>query len=257
MRALNAYSISAILLCSLFLASCDDSSSASDRNSPDHKIIPANGQTFYLNSKEGRLYVLRDQEFVELPTREPKAAPSEEAVKEISSNARDLEVTARLKFHDEKMLFFVDLNPQETEEYKAYESAELGRLIRKYTQQMAQKESDVAGENGRQATNAATEPLSEGDEPLVAPKERYLNKNWQKYWENRNNFVRAHLQDADEFPVASIDVLLSGGVLSRTQLVDDNEKAVGYSYYGEIPMSFPAFQRIERLRVTWSLEPSK
>lgn len=257
MLTASSQTVPLFVLCSLLLVACDDSNSASDRNPSEHKIVPANGQTFLLNSKEGRVYVLRDHEFVELSTREPKSAPTSEAVKEISSQARDLEVTARLKFHDEKLLFFIDLAPQKTEEYKAYEKAEIEWLVKFLSQEMAQEQPNKVEEPAAdQAASTNIEPQST-DNPPSPPSEKYLNKNWHKYWENGNNFVRAHLQDTDEFPVTSIEVSLLGGVLNKTQIVDNDEKPVGYNYYGEIPMSFPAFQRIERLRVTWNLEAKK
>lgn len=246
----------AAALATIFLAACDNEQPKKPSGSSNYKIVSANGKTFYLNTKDGKIYVFGNQEFVELPTREPKAAPAEQSVKELSSPVKDLDVTAKLKFFDEKLLFFVQIDPQETEEYKQYRHDFLTHLYAalKESEEYAEKQPDAPG------TNPDTDDTSEKTTelpPLVEPKNRYKNSNWEKYWDIQGNFVRAHLEDADGFPVTTIDVFLSGSTLQRTQLVDDDEKAEGYSYYGEVPLTLPAFQRIETLSVTWRLDAKK
>ncbi|MEQ9567753.1 MAG: hypothetical protein RLN85_18430, partial [Pseudomonadales bacterium] len=152
---------------------------------------------------------------------------------------------------------FVQINPQETVEYKKYTADQFDRLVAAIhkAQKAAEAKTDNNSEVDPDTDNTSEKPADLP--PLIEPKKRYINSDWQEYWKRKDNFIRAHFEDADGFPVATIDVSFSGNALRQTQIVDDDEEAIGYSYYGEVPLTLPNFQRIETLSVTWRLDTLK
>lgn len=224
-------------------------------NHDNYVITAANGQTFYLDRVHGGVRIYNNGDFVEVPLVGPQPKDSDLGVKLLQSTAQDLDITGRLKFHDGKLLYFIEVSPRETPEYIAYQLAVFARNY-------AKENPNQSGANPTDAHSAGEgkqkDVSPKQETPLVEPQNKYINTEWEKYWDQSANFLTELVEDDDAFPVTTIDVPLSGSInIQRTRIVDDKGRTTAFQYYGEQPFSLSEFQRIKKMDSHWRLDVAK
>lgn len=242
-----------VFLLSTLLTACDKFSVQGEKqtkSSDSFQITSFNGQIFYMNRKSGKVHLFRDGEFVQIPVVGPAAKDSDQGVKALSGSVKDLYINARLKYREGKLLYIFDISPKYTPEYAAYRVA---LIMKEYAKESAASSNEAEKKATKEGDESAAPKLSEP--PLVEPKVHFANPDWEKYWDRQGNVLTEDILDKDQFPVATIDIVLQGSAnIRRTRIIDEDGKVSSYQYYGEQAITLPDFQRIESLDTRWILK---